>query len=108
MGLFANNIEVKLLTSIPGIGVESAVTLLIEIEDIYRFCFKQKTGLFFGVNPEYKQKRRWPMGNPVSEQEKAEEPYEQFLYMACMTGIRKNEPIKKQVCSSQSTGPGAL
>ncbi len=104
MGLFANNIEVKLLTSIPGIGVESAVTLLIEIEDIYRFASNKKLASFFGVNPEYKQSGDGLWATRMSK--KGRGAIRAVLYMACMTGIRKNEPIKKRYAAARAQGRG--
>lgn len=103
-GLFSNSILAKLLTSIPGIGLESAVILLMEIEDIHRFASAKKLASFFGVNPEYKQSGDGIGGHHMSK--KGRGTIRGVLYMACMTGIRKNESIKKRYAAARAQGRG--
>ena len=46
--------NVELLRSIPGIGKQSAVALLIEIEDLSRFKDASSMAVYFGLNPVFK------------------------------------------------------
>lgn len=46
--------NIALLRSIPGIGVQSAVTLLIEVEDYTRFKDASSMAVYFGLNPVFR------------------------------------------------------
>jgi len=46
--------NIPLLRSIPGIGEQSAVTLLIEIEDYTRFKDASSMAVYFGLNPVFR------------------------------------------------------
>jgi transposase len=46
--------NIDLLRSIPGIGIQSAVTLLIEIEDYTRFKDASSMAVYFGLNPVFR------------------------------------------------------
>ena len=46
--------NIDLLRSIPGIGIQSAVTLLIEIEDYSRFKDASSMAVYFGLNPVFR------------------------------------------------------
>lgn len=83
---------VKLLTTIPGIGVETAVLLMLEIEDIDRFDSAAKLAAYFGVHPTYKQSGDgvWKVG--MSKKGRAE--VRAALYMASLTAIRWNPILK--------------
>ena len=86
--------EVKLLESIPCIGIESAVTIVLEIENIMRFPTVKKLAAFFGVHPTFKQSGDGFWGNHMSKKGRGE--LRAVLYMAALSGIRYN-PILKQV-----------
>jgi transposase len=85
---------VQLLESIKGIGIESAVALMMEIEDVARFASSKKMGAYFGVNPRFKQSGDGTWGSHMSKQGRGE--IRAVLYMAALSGIRCN-PILKQV-----------
>lgn len=42
---------IRLLTSVPGIGVTTAATLMVEIDDIVRFCNAEHLASFIGLVP---------------------------------------------------------
>jgi hypothetical protein len=86
--------EVKLASTIPCIGEESAVALILEIEDIHRFESAKKLTAYFGVHPTYKQSGdgTWTVG--MSKKGRGE--LRAVLYMAALSGIRHN-PILKQI-----------
>lgn len=104
LNLFSQHASVKLLTSIPGIGLESAVLLLMEIEDIQRFATAKKLACFFGVNPEYKQSGDGVWGHHLSK--KGRGAVRAILYMACMTAIRTNPSIKTRYAAARAQGRG--
>jgi len=85
--------EVKLLSSIPCIGEESAVALSLEIEDINRFASAKKLAAYFGVHPTFKQSGDgvWTVGMS----KKGRSAVRAVLYMAAMTGIRHNVILKQ-------------
>jgi transposase len=90
----AESEEVILLQDIPGLGLSSAVTIALEIEDISRFETAKKLASFFGVHPTFKQSGDEVWGNHMSKKGRGE--IRAVLYMACLSGIRCN-PILKQV-----------
>lgn len=104
ISLFSHNSLVQLLVSIPGIGLESAVLLLLEIEDIARFSTAKKLASFFGVNPEYKQSGDGVWGHHLSK--KGRGTVRGILYMACMTAIRANPSIKTRYAAARAQGRG--
>lgn len=86
--------EVKLISSIPGVGVDSAVAIALEIENINRFETAKKLSSFFGVHPTYKQSGDGMWGNYMSKKGRSE--IRGVLYMAALASIRYN-PLLKQV-----------
>lgn len=104
LNLFSHDASIKLLNSIPGIGLESAVTLLMEIEDIQRFATAKKLACFFGVNPEYKQSGDGVWGHHLSK--KGRGTVRAILYMACMTAFRTNPSIKTRYAAARAQGRG--
>lgn len=83
---------VKLITSIPGIGIESAVALVLEIEDINRFALAKKITAYFGINPTFKQSGDGTWGSHMSKKGRSE--IRAILYMASLSGIRCNSILK--------------
>jgi len=92
--LHAESEEVTLLETIPGLGVNSAVTVALEIEDISKFETVKKLASFFGVHPTFKQSGDDVWGNHMSKKGRGE--IRAVLYMASLSAIRYN-PILKQV-----------
>ncbi len=84
--------EVNLISSICGIGLQSAVTIWIEIEDISRFETAKKLCSFFGVHPTFKQSGDGQWGNHLSKKGRPE--IRATLYMSCLTAIRHNTTFK--------------
>lgn len=100
--LFKHDEQVKLLASIPGIGNETAVVILLEIEDIARFTTSKKMASFFGLNPEFKQSGDGSWGHQLSK--KGRPTVRGILYMACLTAIRKNSIIKARYAAARANG----
>lgn len=92
--MYQQNEDVKITSSIPGIGTESAVALMLEIEDVSRFETVKKLTAYFGVHPKFKQSGDGTWGSHMSKQGRGE--IRAVLYMAAMTAIRCN-PVLKQV-----------
>jgi transposase len=92
--LHKNAPEVALISSIPGVGIDSAVAIALEIENIERFETAKKMASFFGVHPTYKQSGDGMWGNYMSKKGRSE--VRGVLYMAALASIRYN-PLLKQV-----------
>lgn len=93
---YKDNETVKLLTTIPGIGVESAVTIHLEIENIERFDSAKKLSSYFGINPIFKQSGDNKWAAHMSKKGRSE--IRKVLYMSSLSGIRFN-PILKAIYS---------
>lgn len=93
---------VKLLSSIPCIGVESAVALILEIEDINRFESAKKLAAYFGVHPTFKQSGDGVWGAHMSKKGRGE--LRAVLYMAAMSGIRCNAILKQMYARFRAKG----
>ena len=92
--IYAQTDDVKLLTSIPGIGTDSAIAIALEIEDINKFETAKKMASFFGVHPTFKQSGDDIWGNHMSKKGRGE--IRGVLYMASISAVRFN-PVLKQV-----------
>ncbi len=84
--------EVKLLTSIPCIGIASAVKIVLEIEDISRFENSKKMASYFGVHPSFKQSGDGQWKSHMSKRGRS--TVRATLYMCCMSGIQHNPILK--------------
>jgi len=93
-GIYAENEEVKLLCTIPGVGIDSAITFLLEIENINRFPSSKKMSAYFGISPMFKQSGDGKWGAHMSKQGRGE--VRGVLFMATLSGIRFN-PILKSI-----------
>lgn len=93
---------VNLLCTIPGVGIGSAVLLLIEIESADRFTSAKKLASYFGVHPTYKQSGDSIWENRMSK--KGRSPVRAALYMAAMAGIRTNPAFKQQYARFRAKG----
>src|SRR5699024_4085680 len=84
--------DVKLLTTIKGVGVASAVRLVAEIEDITRFDTIQGLCCYFGVHPTWKQSGddKWKKG--MSKQGRP--AVRATLYMCGLSMVRWDDHMK--------------
>jgi hypothetical protein len=85
--------DVVLLQTIPGIGLDTAVLIMIEIEDVNRFETAARLCSYFGVHPSYKQSGDGMWKTGMSKKGRGQ--IRAALYMSGMTGLRFN-PILKQ------------
>jgi len=85
--------QVKLLKSIKGIGVSSAVSIVLEIEDVRRFPSAKKLCAFFGVHPTFKQSGDGTWNIKMSKQGRSE--IRGALYMCCLSAIRSDENFRQ-------------
>ncbi len=100
--MFEQDEEVQLLSSIKGVGVESAVAFMLEIEDITRFESARKLAAYFGVHPRFKQSGDGTWGSHMSKQGRSE--IRAVLYMTALTGIRCNPILKKLYAKHRAKG----
>lgn len=100
--LFKEDAQVALLTSIKGLGEQSAVTLLIEIEDIARFDSAKKLTAYFGVHPRFKQSGDGTWGAHLSKQGRSTP--RAVLYMAALSAIRCNPLLKALYARRRAEG----
>jgi transposase len=84
--------EIQLLTSFPGIGIYSAIGLMIEIEDINRFENSKKMCSFFGLHPKFKQSGDKTSKVQMSKQGSPE--IRAVLFMIAKSGLVYNSHIR--------------
>jgi transposase len=94
--------EVHLLTSISGLGEQSAIEILIEIEDINRFEDAKKLSAYFGLHPVFKQSGDGKWGNHMSKKGRSE--IRAVLYMSGMTAIRYSDLFKRVYANARAKG----
>ena len=92
--IYSQDPSVKLLTGIKGIGLDSAVWIVLEIEDINRFANAKKLTAYFGTHPTFKQSGDGLWGNHMSK--KGRSNIRSVLYMASLSAVRYN-PMFKQL-----------
>jgi transposase len=92
-GLFKDHPDVMLIESIKSIGLDSAVRLMVEIEDVSRFDSGKAFCAYFGVHPTWKESGdgHWKTG--MSKQGRAQ--VRGILYMCSLSAIRWNPDLKK-------------
>ena len=90
--LYQTNNKVKLIASTPGIGLSSAIILLLQIEYVKRFETSKKMASYFGVNPTFKQSGDGIWGNHMSKKGRGE--IRSTLYMTALTAVRCNPTLK--------------
>ena len=83
--------QIQLLKSFKGIGIYSAVGLLIQIGDVKNFATAKKLASFFGLHPVYKKSGDGSWGNHMSK--KGRKVARQILYMVTLSAIRCNSLI---------------
>ena len=91
---FAEHSDVQIVDSIPGIGLESAVALVIEIETVQKFACSKKLVSNFGVHPSFKQSGDGMWGSHMSKKGPGE--VRAVLYMSALSAIRCH-PLFKQL-----------
>ena len=94
--------SIKLLCTITGINISSAIVILFEIEDINRFETTKQIAAYFGLNPEYRQSGDGNWGNHLSK--KGRKLLRATLYMCCMAAIRHDPYMKKQYADIRAKG----
>lgn len=90
--LYKDNSSVKLLCDIKGVGIDSAVTMVLEIEDVNRFANAKKMASYFGVHPTFKQSGDGQWGNHMSK--KGRGNIRATLYMVALSAVRYNPLFK--------------
>lgn len=94
--------KIRLLRTFKGIGVYSAVGLLIVIGDVNNFPTAKKLACYFGVHPVYKQSGdgswNWRMSKKGSAVAR------QILFMVAFSAIRHNPLIKEIYANCQQRG----
>jgi len=100
--LYQQSEEVILLTSVPGIGVESAVTIALEIEDVGRFETAKDICSNFGVHPTFKQSGDGQWGSHMSKKGRGE--IRAVLYMSTLSGVRYNPILKRVYANFRAKG----
>lgn len=102
--VYKNEDSVKLLTTIPGVGISSAVKMILEIEDINRFDTAKKMASYFGVHPTFKQSGDGMWGSHMSKKGRPE--MRSILYMCALTGSRCNPVLKPIYSKCRHKGMG--
>ena len=94
--------QVKLLETIKGIGTASAVSIILEIENVERFGTAKQLCSFFGVHPMFKQSGDGTWGSKMSKKGRAE--IRATLYMCCMSALRSNQHMRQLYDRFRSQG----
>ncbi len=100
--LFKDNEDVKLLMTIPGIGIKTAVLLMMEIEELNRFENAKKLSAFFGVNPQFKQSGDGAWAYHMSK--KGRPVVRALLYTSALCGIKYNPIVKQRYAAARAKG----
>ena len=90
---YSDDWQVGLLMSVPGIGLQTAVLLRIEIEDVGRFATAKKLATYFGVCPKFVESGDKKGQIRMSKQGRPE--VRKALYMSGLSAIRHDEAMKK-------------
>jgi transposase len=93
-GVHKDDPSVKLLNDIKGIGLDSAVSIVLEIEDVSRFKDAKTLTAYFGTHPKFKKSGDGTWGNHMSKQGRGH--IRAVLYMTVLSAIRYN-PMFKQI-----------
>jgi len=90
---FEDHPDVKLLESIKGVGLASAVRLVAEIEDHSRFKNLKGFCAYFGVHPTWKESGDGIWKTGMSK--KGRPGVRATLYMCALSGLRWNPDLKR-------------
>lgn len=100
--LYKDDNQVKLLRTITGIGANTAVSVMLEIEDITRFETAKQLCSFFGVHPTFKQSGDGNWGSKMSKKGRPE--IRAALYMCCLSSIRSDEHMRQLYARFRAKG----
>lgn len=100
--LYHDDDDVKLMSSIPGIGDQSAIELMLEIEEVERFEFSKNISSYFGVHPQFKQSGDGTWSSHMSKQGRGQ--VRSILFMAALSGARCNPILKKLYARFRAKG----
>lgn len=84
--------QVELLNEIDGIGVYSAIGMMMEIEDVNRFAGAEKMASFFGVHPVFKKSGDGQWKPRMSK--KGSAGFRAIMYMAARNVVNHNDYFK--------------
>ncbi len=101
-----DNPMVKLVSSVKGIGVSSAVGLLINIKDISRFSSSKKLASYFGLHPVYRQSGDGRCGYHMSKKGRVQP--RAILYMCALSAIVHNPLIKDYYSNAKRKGLSSM
>lgn len=90
--LYKDDPSVKLLCEVKGIGLDSAVSVILELENVNRFENSKKVASFYGFHPTFKQSGDGFWGNHMSK--KGRGNLRSVLYMVSMSAVRYNPMFK--------------
>lgn len=90
--IYKDDPSVKILSDIKGIGLDTAVGAVLEIEDVTRFENVKKISSYFGVHPCFKQSGDGLWGNHMSK--KGRGFLRSALYMSALSAVRYNPLFK--------------
>ena len=85
--------QIKLLMSFKGIGIKTAVGILVHIVDIDRFSSSKEIASYFGVHPVYKESGDSKKCYRMSK--KGRGSMRHILYMVALCSVRSNPLIKE-------------
>jgi transposase len=92
--------EAELLDRIPGVGIDSAIGMMIEIENIERFPSVKKLASYFGLHPVFKESGDKGEGYRMSK--KGRKVPRGILYMLMLSAIQRN-PIIKEIYEERTS-----
>lgn len=99
---FKNHPDVKLLSTIKGIGTATAVRIMLEVESIERFESAKKLCSFFGLHPTFRQSGDGTWGSKLSK--KGRPDLRAALYMCSLSAIRSDANLKQLYARFRSQG----
>lgn len=99
---FKESQEVQLLDSMPGIGVESAILLMMDIESIDSYQSAKQLCAQFGMHPTFKQSGDGTWASRLSKMGRSS--VRGTLYMPAMAAIRCNEYFKTLYATQRAKG----
>jgi transposase len=92
IGQYTDHPDAKLLETINGVGIASAVRLMVQIEDITRFADTKKLCAYFGVHPTWKESGDGRWKTHMSKQGRSS--VRATLYMCGLSATRCDEEFK--------------
>jgi len=92
--------ESELLDDIPSVGIESAIGMMIEIQNIERFLSVKKLASYFGLHPVFKESGDKGSGYRMSKKGRKEP--RRILYMITLNAIQNN-PIISEIYKERTS-----